>query len=622
MYMLLWSRKTIRIGAAFILLGMLVRSFIFPASTSAATAVFFPETCLGGWQYVDHAAGKPDFSEPLSDQYSEATAAVFSSGGSAQIFCSNFKGEIPEHTFPEEAAVRFNWDFRYDEEPLIILDPFEADQMIVVKPTVQEEVETVVSEESEEEISPEAKGVATDEEPKEEIIEESATPEPALKPKADATEVEVLPESGPVIEDGSDSEEVVWHRVGNKIASFVRDLITVPVARAQEETDPVQNPATDEAVVMDQEVTISNEPASDPVVSQESVVANDEPTAAESPSPAETVDVVEGPVEIAPASEELAPEEAPAGSSSKEEKEEVIVVDQESELSIGEETDQIEPLATTTESQITAEEKEKEKEKEKEEEVAPAEVKGTFDEESPEAVIESINSLEDLGQMIIAAEERAASQPDYFLELTYSIAGAEPIVFGQASLADAEGKLVLLPEEVVNNWGEIKNLQIGIRPMSVFLDIPAVYLESMSLEVSYTEPVEPAENQNALGLSVRSVDRDVTTDPSATHRCTLDPFATNVSEVDFATVVLRLEREVGFEYSVEVGSLPDGIDVAFVKNSEYFYAPKKKETEIELNIHKDRGASQGSFSIPIIFTKLIDEGKESVAICQMNVMNE
>ncbi len=251
------------------------------------------------------------------------------------------------------------------------------------------------------------------------------------------------------------------------------------------------------------------------------------------------------------------------------------------------------------------------------EEVVPT---STPEDESPQDTLlanEAIENEESPSEDVV--EE---SQPDYFLELTYSIAGAEPVVFGYASLEDANGKLATLPGEVVNNWNEIKNLQIGVRPVSVLSDMPTIYLESIALEVSYLEPVKPAENKNVQGLSMRSVQKNIALNPNALHLCSIEPFVVDVSGVDSTVSTLHLIKEDGFDYQIEVGSLPLGIDVALGKEGRYVHEPKKRQDDLELLITRDYGAREGSFSIPIIFTQLTEQGAESNVICQMNVVNE
>ena len=129
-YMFFWSNKTIRFGAAFALLGFLIQSYVLPGAAGAATAVFYPQACLGGWQYVENAAGQPDFDKPETEHYSETNSAVLSDQV-ADIFCGNFVGEIPESGVPKGASVKFNWRFSYEDQPVIDIDPLESEEPVV-----------------------------------------------------------------------------------------------------------------------------------------------------------------------------------------------------------------------------------------------------------------------------------------------------------------------------------------------------------------------------------------------------------------------------------------------------------------------------------------------------------
>src|SRR3989344_3074214 len=98
--------------ASFIVFGLgllfVLAVFYFFKPADAQTAVFYPTTCLGGWQNVDKATGEPDIVDGLAADYNdENSASVFNSV--AEIFCGGFEGEIPADAFHERVILNFSW---------------------------------------------------------------------------------------------------------------------------------------------------------------------------------------------------------------------------------------------------------------------------------------------------------------------------------------------------------------------------------------------------------------------------------------------------------------------------------------------------------------------------------
>ena len=89
--------------------------FYFFKPAGAQTAVFYPTTCLGGWQNTEKAAGAPEVVDGLSADYNdENSASVFNSV--AEIFCGGFEGEIPADAFHERVILNFSWTLEEIEE--------------------------------------------------------------------------------------------------------------------------------------------------------------------------------------------------------------------------------------------------------------------------------------------------------------------------------------------------------------------------------------------------------------------------------------------------------------------------------------------------------------------------
>src|SRR5438105_2028219 len=65
-----------------------------------AQAQLYPQSCLGGWDTPQLAAGAPDLGEDSSVAlFSHANSAAITNA-LAQLYCGTFSGEVPEGTVP------------------------------------------------------------------------------------------------------------------------------------------------------------------------------------------------------------------------------------------------------------------------------------------------------------------------------------------------------------------------------------------------------------------------------------------------------------------------------------------------------------------------------------------
>lgn len=113
----------------------------------------------------------------------------------------------------------------------------------------------------------------------------------------------------------------------------------------------------------------------------------------------------------------------------------------------------------------------------------------------------------------------------------------------------------------------------------------------------------------------------VVVDRSAKHSCKVDVFRTDVSETVTSTLSVKFFGTSALAaYDVEIGSLPNGIDVRFEKNNDYLYDFRGKETTLQLVVNNQDGSLAGDFTIPIIYT--LKGKKESSVICQLNIVND
>lgn len=120
-------------------------------------------------------------------------------------------------------------------------------------------------------------------------------------------------------------------------------------------------------------------------------------------------------------------------------------------------------------------------------------------------------------------------------------------------------------------------------------------------------------------LKTRRYGVEIFPDLKADHSCEAETLRTDLTEQSFAFRKIFLETYPGFSYSLEVGSLPDGIDVVFSETKIHLLHTDTPLTEATVEISRQDGARKGDFSIPLIF---IERGEtDSAFICQLNIVN-
>ena len=88
----------------------------------AELAIFYPQTCLGGWENVYKAQGLPETKGNFfTTDFSEENSAILYNRN-AQIFCGEFAGEIPQDSIPKKFVLKLA--VKIVDEPLPIKDPF------------------------------------------------------------------------------------------------------------------------------------------------------------------------------------------------------------------------------------------------------------------------------------------------------------------------------------------------------------------------------------------------------------------------------------------------------------------------------------------------------------------
>lgn len=161
-------------------------------------------------------------------------------------------------------------------------------------------------------------------------------------------------------------------------------------------------------------------------------------------------------------------------------------------------------------------------------------------------------------------------------------------------------------EETATSTGEI----LGV---SAFSDEENEELpEEQSLESAFLVPDVPP-------LTKREFRKRVRVDTGAFHSCEAETFRIDITGKSNASARIALQRDSDLPYEVEVGGLPQGIDVTFSGESVYKRSQRAGEHSIVFDIVSQVGSQKGNFMVPIMYTK--KDGSDSSVICQINIIN-
>lgn len=120
-------------------------------------------------------------------------------------------------------------------------------------------------------------------------------------------------------------------------------------------------------------------------------------------------------------------------------------------------------------------------------------------------------------------------------------------------------------------------------------------------------------------LSQRTFAKNITVDTETGHRCEAEVFSIDISDRTNATARVLLTRDSDTSYEIEIGSLPDGINVTFSSGGTYRHVQSFEEDFVELVIENQKDSQKGNFTIPIFYTK--QEGEGASVVCKINILN-
>jgi hypothetical protein len=179
-----------------------------------------------------------------------------------------------------------------------------------------------------------------------------------------------------------------------------------------------------------------------------------------------------------------------------------------------------------------------------------------------------------------------------------------------------------------NESGDEQELVLPEEPL--INEEPEVFVEEEPLveeiiEEPFVEPIEepiveePPFEDTIPALTVRRFEKPIFFDKEALHSCEAEQFRMDVSGERSLMGEIFLNKNLDIAYEVEVGSLPDGIDLRFFENNKYVYQPGSSEDALEFEIFVQDGAQKGNFTVPFIYTQK-GLGDSSV-VCQLNIIN-
>lgn len=303
----------------------------------------------------------------------------------------------------------------------------------------------------------------------------------------------------------------------------------------------------------------------------------------------------------------------------------------------------------------------------------------TTEEISKEVVDKSASTTinEALGDDTVGAEK---DNTYGLVEVLYTLNGQDWKSLGFVSKNEFNGKSFEIPIEEASDWEDISKIQVGVQSVPVIDDVvPTIYLDAVWIEVEYEDisdgslisntldslenilsdkdkdlPKEEVLDENIDNQSEEDMSedeeeytppdeyveevyeepkpspktplppiysrkylKDIRIDNLAEYKCKASPFTLDLSGKKTGSVDILLNTKKGGEYELEVGSLPDNLDVRF-SNNKYSIDIDGDAEKVSLNI-KNELIEKGNFSFPVFFK---ERKGDSGIICQVNILNK
>lgn len=176
---------------------------------------------------------------------------------------------------------------------------------------------------------------------------------------------------------------------------------------------------------------------------------------------------------------------------------------------------------------------------------------------------------------------------------------------------------VLMIAWIFSGWPPVLSFAQEATPTSSDQTVTST-LDGNPSEEEISNPAPELPLPQSPALKERKLNKEVRIDKSASHQCIAKNFTINLSSGQNSAAIEILlvgKRGVNGE-NLEIGSLPLGIDITFLNNSDYLYSPPNNSNVLILQIINQSGSQKGNFSVPIIYIS-----GNSTTICQINVIN-
>lgn len=125
--------------------------FLIATKGKASIVNFYPESCLGGWENPSNASGQPSVASDAQGSDFTRDNSAFLKNRTAQVFCGDFGGEVPQDSIPRKFTVRFSWfvdDGSYDKGEKIINEALDDGR---TSPSIFEDISSPSSEHNQDE---------------------------------------------------------------------------------------------------------------------------------------------------------------------------------------------------------------------------------------------------------------------------------------------------------------------------------------------------------------------------------------------------------------------------------------------------------------------------------------
>lgn len=560
--------------------------------TKAEIADFYPSVSLGTWKNVEKVIGQPDLDwEADFEEFNENNSAVFEGGGVQQIFLGGFNGQIPEEpdaTEIERAVLKINWRMgdkiewfqnQSQQSDLNLVEP--SPTLFLTSPTENE--------------------TSTTENNSTSTLDQLSPSIPNLESSLPST---ILPEEN--VSQGNSIPTVTSTPSETVLPTESATLTVIPTVTptATPTETPAESPIETSTPISLMQFLIKK------VFAEEEMSPTPTPEEQITPTPTEMP-------ELTPTSTETPdPTSTPT---------EISAPTPTIELTS---TPTLEPISTIEPETSHIEEI-----------LLPSASPSLSSSEMP-----TTSSIESLG------EDSPSLSPEVSSTLEISSLSPTPVLaplFEIKYTLDGQNWQTLaavdkenFPTELeipLSDWAEIANLQIMIESTinTNLEENLIVFLDGACLEMEYEkqpeETITPTENTTPDAtpfidpqieallklLNKQYLITDIHLDKEAKHSCFVEPFSLTIREGEIHTALIKLKKNPdAFSENLQIGNLPERIEIFFDKNINYSIQPAKNENELEVKIMALANLQKGSFNIPIIY-----ESDNSQTICQINIIS-